>query len=92
MIELTYKSIQPYLIKEVQEGEIMYCKFLVEEQEFETEVSIEKIGDSQGLSLIVKNPNRMRSMLLRALNKGIEKKQILSGKVAQVYFLLLNLF
>lgn len=86
MIELTYKSIQPYLIEEVQQGEMMYCKFLVEEQEFETEVAIEKIGDSKGLGLIVKNPNKMRSMLLRALNKGIRKKKVVDEETPQVYF------
>lgn len=86
MIELTYKSIQPYLIEEVQQGEIMYCKFRIEEQEFEAEARIEKAGASKGLGLIVKNPNRMRSMLLRALNKGIGKKQVIDEKVPQVYF------
>ena len=86
MIELTYKSIQPYILEEVQRGEMMYCKFLVEEEEFETEVAIEKAGETKGLSLIGKNPNKMRSMLLRALNKGIRKKEVLEDDVPQVYF------
>lgn len=86
MIELTYKSIQPYIIEEVQQGEMMYCKFLVEEQEFETEVAIEKAGEAKGLSLMGKNPNKMRSMLLRALNKGIRKKEVLEDDIPKVYF------
>lgn len=86
MIKLTYKSIQPYLIEEVQQGERMYCKFLVEEQEFETEVVIEKANESKGLGLMVKNPNKMRSVLLRALNKGIRKKKATEEEVPQIYF------
>ena len=92
MIELTYKSIQPYILEEVQRGEMMYCKFLVEEEEFETEVAIEKAGETKGLSLIGKNPNKMRSMLLRALNKGIRKKEVLEDDVPQVYFSKKELF
>lgn len=87
MIELTYKSIQPYLIEEEQQGEMMYCKFLVEDQEFETEVTIERAEKSKGLGLMVKNPNKMRSVLLRALNKGIRRKQVKEDEeVPQVYF------
>lgn len=86
MIELTYKTIQSYIVEEVQQGEIMYCKFLIEEQEFETEAAIEGAGDSTGLGLMVKNPNRMRSMLLRALNKGIRKKQVLEKNAPKIYF------
>lgn len=86
MIALTYKSIQPYITGEVQQGEIMYCKFLVEEREFEAEVKIEKIDESNSLGVIVKNPNRMRSMLLRVLNKSIRKKQALEEDTPQIYF------
>jgi tellurite resistance protein len=86
MIELTYKSIQSYIVEEEQRGEMMYCKFSVEEQEFETEVAIERVGESKGLGLMVKNPNKMRSMLLRALNKGIRKKQVQEEDVPHVYF------
>jgi uncharacterized tellurite resistance protein B-like protein len=86
MIELTYKNIQPYLKEELQRGETMCCKFLIEEQEFEAQVALEKGGNSKGLGTMVKNPNRMRSMLLRALNKGIRKKQVLEDDVPQVYF------
>lgn len=86
MIEITYKSIQPYLKEELQQGEIMYCRFVVEEQEFETEVGIEKAVDSAGLGIMVKNPSKMRSMLLRALNKGIRKKRVLEEGVPQIYF------
>jgi hypothetical protein len=86
MIKLTYKSIQPYITGEVQQGEIMYCRFLVEEREFEAEVGIEKIDESNGLGVMVKNPNRMRSMLLRVLNKGIRSKKALEEDTPQIYF------
>jgi len=86
MIKLTYQSIQPYIIGKIQQGETMYCRFLVEEREFEAEVIIEKIDESSGLGTIVKNPNKIRSMLLRVLNKSIRKKQILEEGVAPIYF------
>lgn len=86
MIELTYKSIQPYLKNEVQEGEILYCKFLVEEREFDTEILIEKIDDSNALGAIVKNPNKMRSMLLRALNKGVRRNKVGEEETTPIYF------
>lgn len=75
MKEITYKSIQPYTIAEVQQGETMYCRFLVEEREFEAEAEIEQADESKGLGVIVKNPNKMRSMLLRVLNRGVRKKK-----------------
>lgn len=86
MIELTYKSIQPYITGEVQQGEIMYCRFLVEEREFEAEAGIEKVEESKGLGIIVKNPNKMRSMLLRVLNKGMKKKRVQDEEAPQIYF------
>ncbi|WP_052597503.1 hypothetical protein [Aureispira sp. CCB-QB1] len=86
MIELTYKAIQPYIVAEVQQGEMMYCRFLIEEREFEADATIEKIEDASGLGIIVKNPNKMRSMLLRALNKGVRRKETATENTPPVYF------
>ncbi|BDS09335.1 tellurite resistance TerB family protein [Aureispira anguillae] len=73
MIELTYKSIKPYLVEKVQNGNKIHCTFSIEEQEFESEVVIEKMQSSEKFGRMVKKPTEMRSLLLRALTRRKKK-------------------
>lgn len=75
MIALTYKSIKPYLSEETQQGDRLYCTFLIEETTFESDVVIERVTEEKNLRSMVKNPSKMRSILLRALTKRSSKKE-----------------
>ncbi len=74
-MEISYKSIKPYILDERLEGSKMFCKFQIESEVFEAEGVI-KAGVKKGserVTSMVKNTaiGRMRSMVLGVLRRAV---------------------
>jgi hypothetical protein len=74
-MDITYKSIEHYIVSQEQIGSNMICKFHIENQDFEAEVAIDATNNSSGALVadIVKS-SRMRSILVRVLKKAVGNK------------------
>lgn len=74
MKKLSYKAVKPYLKEAVRQGNNLHCIFEIEEEQFESEVAIQKVNPQEKFGKIVQTPTIMRSILLRMLKKQATSK------------------
>jgi len=74
-MEITYKSIEHYIVSQEQVGSNLVCKFHIENKDFEVEAAIEATSKSNAVLVadIVKS-SRMRSILVGVLKKAVGNK------------------
>ncbi len=80
-MEITYKSIQHYIVAEEQSGNKMQCKFKIENQEFEAESTIEVVQGA-GAELVTKMVKSSGVGKIQSVLLGILKKAVLSKNTA----------
>lgn len=88
MPKLSYRSIQPYLIAQHIDENILYCTFEIEAEKFESSASIIEVDQTLDLSQLVNNPSNLRAMLSRMLRHTVGKNKVLEAqkKVSNVSY------